>query len=365
MERARDTDEPALSGKVKLVQEDDHDVQAGVLMYVPVYRHGARTSTVDERRAALLGWVYSPYRMKGLMKGAIGNWENFNSGFLHLQIFDGTKEDAARLLFDNQPGRTPDPRSLLYQRRTIGFKGQLWLLVFYGAKAAAGISYATAWATCAGVSVISVLIFGMLLVIGQRSEALRKTEELAEEIRGMAVHDGLTKLPNRHLLHDRMEMTLAAIKRTGCHAAAMMIDLDNFKPLNDTRGHAAGDKLLIEVARRLASSVRETDTVARLGGDEFVVLLSGLDTGRDASKTQAMAIAEKIRVSLAKPYSVALDQEDEAESPIEHRCTSSIGIAIFRGSEPDPDEIIRRADAAMYAAKKAGCNCIRFGGSDA
>lgn len=138
----------------------------------------------------------------------------------------------------------------------------------------------------------------------------------------------------------------------------MFMDMDRFKQLNDTQGHAIGDLLLTQVARRIASCVRESDTVARFGGDEFVVMLSHLDTGRDHAAAQAHAVAEKIRAVLAEPYVLTVRQDVQATT-VEHRCSSSIGVVVFSGSA-SADEVLKWADIAMYQAKDAGRNSIRF-----
>jgi diguanylate cyclase (GGDEF)-like protein/hemerythrin-like metal-binding protein len=148
----------------------------------------------------------------------------------------------------------------------------------------------------------------------------------------------------------------------------MFLDLDNFKPLNDTYGHVVGDALLIEVARRISSCVRETDTAARFGGDEFVVMLSELEVDQAKSFAQARIVAEKIRVSLAETYFLTVQREGQAECKVEHHCTSSIGVVLFIGHETSVDNLFKWADLAMYQAKEDGRNLIRFfdphGGSD-
>jgi len=187
--------------------------------------------------------------------------------------------------------------------------------------------------------------------------ARKQTEE---KIRQLAFYDTLTQLPNRRLLNDRMEQALAASKRNGRYGALMFLDLDNFKPLNDTHGHDVGDLLLIEVARRMTGGIRQMDTVARFGGDEFVVMLSELDTDKAASITQAGIVAEKIRAALAEPYVLTRKQNGKAEITIEHHCTSSIGVVLFINHEVSPEDILKWADMAMYQAKEAGRNLIRF-----
>ncbi|MGC2048290.1 MAG: diguanylate cyclase [Gallionella sp.] len=196
------------------------------------------------------------------------------------------------------------------------------------------------------------------VVVVSRDITERKQDE--EKIQNLAFHDALTGLPNRRLLNDRLIQTMAASKRSGNFAALMFIDMDNFKPLNDRQGHAAGDMLLEEVARRITGCVREVDTVSRFGGDEFVVLLSELDSDNAQSVTEAGIVAEKIRVALAEPYILLLRQQDMEETTITHRCTSSIGVVMFIDHEFSADDILKHADFAMYQAKDSGRNAIRF-----
>jgi diguanylate cyclase (GGDEF)-like protein/PAS domain S-box-containing protein len=197
-------------------------------------------------------------------------------------------------------------------------------------------------------------------VIGFEGTAKDITVQKALEVtvKQMAFYDSLTKLPNRRLLTDRLSQVMAASKRSSSYAALMFLDLDNFKPLNDTHGHGVGDLLLIEVANRLTEAIREMDTVARFGGDEFVVLLGDLGTVEPAA--QAQMVAEKIRASLAEPYLLIDQQAGSAEKVVEHHCTASIGVVVFVNHELSQTNVLKRADDAMYKAKDAGRNQIRF-----
>ncbi len=206
----------------------------------------------------------------------------------------------------------------------------------------------------------AALFFSVLRADSAVVEWKKITVEFNEKIRNMAFYDALTQLPNRRLLEDRLAQTIAASKRSGFYGALLFLDLDNFKPLNDTHGHAAGDLLLVEVSRRINSCVREVDTVARFGGDEFVVVLSELDADKGKSIIQASIVAEKIRSTLGEPYVLNIQSKGEAETTIEHHCTSSIGVVMFINNETSTEDILKRADIAMYRAKEAGRNLIRF-----
>ncbi len=174
-------------------------------------------------------------------------------------------------------------------------------------------------------------------------EQLRQQETA---MRFAAHHDALTALPNRALLSDRLDQAILKAKRDLSKVAVMMIDLDNFKQVNDSLGHSAGDLLLTTVASRLQETVREHDTVARFGGDEFVVVLSGVTQAEDA-----LPVAEKLLASLRPP--IPIGQREMTTG-------GSIGIAIYPDHAQDAEFLIRAADKAMYSAKSSGRNCARL-----
>jgi diguanylate cyclase (GGDEF)-like protein/PAS domain S-box-containing protein len=197
-------------------------------------------------------------------------------------------------------------------------------------------------------------------------------KQLEEQVRHLAFHDTLTQLPNRRMLEDRLTRAMAYSKRSGRFGALMFLDLDHFKALNDGHGHDAGDLLLREVAHRLKSCVRETDTVARTGGDEFIVLLSDLGEEKAKSTELAASIAEKIRAVLERPYLLTLahkkphDQtndhvhEKTSGVKIEHHATASIGVVLLFEQKTSHEDMLSRADAAMYIAKQDGGNRVRI-----
>ncbi|MFD2365792.1 EAL domain-containing protein [Pseudoduganella sp. GCM10020061] len=171
------------------------------------------------------------------------------------------------------------------------------------------------------------------------------------EIARLANYDPLTNLPNRRLLMERLQHWLAGHARRKGLAALLFLDLDNFKDLNDTSGHAAGDQLLRHVADRILGCVREGDTVARLGGDEFVILLEGIEGGAEDAATHAGAIGWKIHDAVNRPYSIA---------GTAYHTTCSIGVTLCDDDCTQIDELMKRGDLAMYEAKRAGRNTLRF-----
>ncbi len=171
------------------------------------------------------------------------------------------------------------------------------------------------------------------------------------EISRLAYYDALTGLPNRRLLIDRLTQTLAAARRSAHVGALMFIDLDQFKRVNDARGHDIGDAVLQQVGDRLKRFLRDEDTVARLGGDEFVVLLANLANAPEAAARLAMGVAEKIRAVMETPFQV--DGSD-------YHIGASIGITVFPKAGETEDDLLREADTAMYRAKDAGRNSVVY-----
>ncbi len=180
---------------------------------------------------------------------------------------------------------------------------------------------------------------------------ITEQKKAEERIHELAFFDQLTGLPNRSLLMDRLSQAMAAGARNGRFGALLFIDLDNFKILNDTQGHDIGDTLLRQVAQRLKSSVRASDTVARLGGDEFIVVMPELSTNQREAAKDIETVAEKILASLSLPY--PLDHVD-------HHSTASLGVTLFSGQLASHDDLLKQADLAMYKAKAAGRNTICF-----
>ena len=184
-------------------------------------------------------------------------------------------------------------------------------------------------------------------LLGEFSTDVTALKASEETIRKLAFLDPLTGLPNRRLMQDRLTHALALAARSKEYGALLFLDLDNFKTLNDTYGHDAGDQILKQTGERLGACMRAHDTVARAGGDEFVIILEKLDCMADVAAGQVDAIARKIIELINAPYLLHGG---------EHRITASIGMALFCDSRYSPDELMKRADIALYSAKADGRN---------
>lgn len=181
---------------------------------------------------------------------------------------------------------------------------------------------------------------------------ISEQKKTQKEIENFAYYDVLTGLPNRRLLVDRFQHAVLLSQRANSYCALMFIDLDNFKSLNDTKGHDAGDQLLMEVSKRIQHTLRAGDTVARLSGDEFIVILEGLNSDVSAAYQQASEVAQKLLEKLNSTYHLGL---------FEFNTSASLGVTLFKDDQLNSFEVhLRHADTAMYQAKAAGRNTYRF-----
>jgi diguanylate cyclase (GGDEF)-like protein/PAS domain S-box-containing protein len=248
------------------------------------------------------------------------------------------QEAEGHTLYDLSRGvRSPEhDREILHEVQRCGYwQGEVW------DRRKSGDSYPK-WLTLSAVRDAGGRIANYIEIFSDISE--RKERE--ERVRHLAHHDALTGLPNRVLLTDRIAQTIALAQRNETLAAVMFLDLDRFKNVNDSLGHSAGDKLLQEVAARLKSAMRGSDTVARLGGDEFVIVMP------DAADQAAIAVAaRKVLEAVGRPYSV--DGHELVSTP-------SLGIAVYPADGGDVETLLRNADAAMYHAKESGRNNYQF-----
>jgi diguanylate cyclase (GGDEF)-like protein len=305
-----------------------------------VYRLGAPLATPSERRAATIGWVWSSLDVPDLITRAIGAQRDLRIALFHENV-------GAKALAMGAAGAAAG--GPFHSTRVLHIDGR-WILDAKGASTLAGLS-AESQAALVFVfgTVVSVLLSVLVLVLlRSRQRALGLVDEKTGQLRHQALHDALTGLPNRMLALDRAEQMLARGRRRNTPVAALFIDLDGFKHVNDTLGHAAGDELLRIVAERLRRTVRDSDTAARLGGDEFIVLMESvdLDVGPEL-------LAERLLDVLRLPYEI------EAHGERQLSLTASIGLA--SGRRDSADELLRDADVALYEAKAAGRDrCVVF-----
>jgi len=224
---------------------------------------------------------------------------------------------------------------------------------FKGAAARAAIEFryraadgAWKWIRCTGKVIERNAAGRAVRAIGTNQDITeRKSAE--ERVRQLAFYDPLTGLPNRQLLNDRMQQSIAVARRDRLRVAVLFIDLDKFKPINDQHGHEVGDSLLCAVAQRMRSTVRDSDTVARIGGDEFIVVLPNIAVASDA-----MEIAEKLRRSILEPFAAAGTES--------FAISCSIGVVLYPMHADNPRDLLRLSDQAMYQAKSAGKNAVRL-----
>jgi diguanylate cyclase (GGDEF)-like protein len=303
----------------------------------PVYRAHARLATEGARRRAFIGWLGELLTPKLVLARAIAGHPNVAVKFSYAD------SPTSQIAFTNGSDR---PEA---QHASIDLHNG-WTVTTSGTAPAAGLLHdRNALFPLLGGMLLSVVMACLFLVLAtsrERALALvdEKTRELSaknEELSHLALHDPLTGLPNRALALDRATQLLANVARQpDVRAAALFIDLDGFKEVNDQLGHAAGDDVLRAVARRLQGAIREQDTVARLGGDEFVVFV---ESPIDVAATRLLAT--RLCTALRKP----IELED---GQVVETITASIGIA--EGRYVTPDALLRDADIALYTAKGGG-----------
>jgi diguanylate cyclase (GGDEF)-like protein len=174
---------------------------------------------------------------------------------------------------------------------------------------------------------------------------IRARNAAEQSVRHLALHDPLTGLPNRRLLDEHIRTAVDYRVRERNFGALLLVDLDGFKPINDTYGHETGDLVLQDIARRIQATLRQTDVAARLGGDEFVVLLNHVGDDAATAAESATTVADKLRASIASPIELR---------GVERHVDASIGVKLIEPAKQGVESLLRDADAAMYEAKKAG-----------
>ncbi len=322
LRRARDAGRPAATSVMNLLIGG-----TGLNVYRPVYRDGAPTATVAQRRAALLGFAAGAFHTSDLAAAAASAVPRATSVQLLVggRVVSGTREplnDSA-----SAPFRVAD---------------RTWLLVIHdpnhpgvGLPALMGV-----------IGVALAALLGALILFWSRSERMQELQHLAD-------HDSLTGLKNRRRFEEDLHTEMARAHRDGRSGALLLLDLDNLKEINDTLGHSAGDRMIVEVAGVLRSRMRETDVLARIGGDEFAIALSHCDA------REATVVAEAI--------GKAIREHTWNDDDHEVRATASIGIVMFEGkSSTTLAALLSRADTALYAAKAGGRDGFRvFEGAQA
>ena len=294
----------------------------------PIYSTGSVPKTRQARLADFIGWTGTSVRPSVLLATAIAHHPHTSVAFTYVS-------GASRVTLSRGTS-TPSEQTL-----TISLHNG-WFVHTSANDSVAAVNDRGNVLALLLVGLIMVLMLAFLiLVLGTgRSRAKAMVAERTSELQHLALHDSLTGLPNRILILDRIGQMLARAKRDNGELAVLFLDLDNFKDINDTLGHAAGDELLVKVAARLSNALRQTDSVGRLGGDEFVILAEGTSLALGATK-----VADRVLTVLEEPFSIAA-----SDVPI--TVTASIGIA--EGMRDNPDDLLRDADIALYEAKGEG-----------
>ena len=310
-------------------------VNLGTITYlslgIPIYRGGFTPATVALRRSAFLGWVGMSVVPNVILTQALAGQANTAVAMTY---------GSGASLVTFRSGSAP-----------TGSKGATfnlhngWTVRTTGSVATGGIfASAGALTMLLGGLALSLLLGATIYVLGtSRARAVELVGKRTNQLQFQALHDPLTSLPNRALILDRVEQMLTRARRTHQPTAAIYLDIDDFKDINDTLGHSAGDELLIAVGDRLAATLREGDTVGRLGGDEFVMLIEGISLSAGVE-----VVADRILDVLQAPFEIP-------SSALPLSVSASLGIAT--GDRLTPDLLLRDADIALYRAKAAGKHC--------
>ena len=343
MAKARDSGRAAITARLKLASEAEASQAYGFLMYLPVYRTDAPIATIDERRHAFLGFVNSPFRMVDLMRGITGDGDDR----IDLEIFDGDGVRAETLMHDSDQVlralEAPEPFTLS-RTLTISVAGRPWTLHFASMPAFddQDASREPAIVLASGLGV-SLLLAGLVGLISSRVELLRRARQRDERLRHT---DPLTGLPDRTRFHLQLDSAIARSVRDGRRIALMFIDLDNFKLINDSEGHGAGDLIIQAAAQRLLASARANDMVCRLGGDEFTIILDSVH-----APDEARVVADRIVHSMTAAIEI---------NGRPAMVSASVGIALWPDDGRDADVLLSHADAAMHQAKQRGKRQYQF-----
>ncbi|MEP7115066.1 MAG: EAL domain-containing protein, partial [Ilumatobacteraceae bacterium] len=303
---------------------------ATLTVQTPIYTGGEVPATLAGRRASFAGWVGLGFDPNVVLKAALQDRPGkavtlrFKDAASDAEFTSGDiAQGASSVTRDLHNGWSVQTFGTVATGSMIGDRGALTLLLV-------------------GLAASLVLTALMLVLATGRAAALRLVGERTGELRHQALHDALTGLPNRALIMDRIEQLLTRNRRNGTIGAALYIDLDDFKNVNDTLGHGVGDQLLVAAAARLTGTLRDADTIGRMGGDEFVVLIDGAPL-----KVAPELVAERLLDVMRQPFDL-----DDSSMPL--TINTSIGIAI--GDRDSGSDLLRDADVALYQAKAAGKN---------
>ena len=303
------------------------DTTTALTVFTPAYRATGGASTIASRRSAFLGWVGLTVVPAFLLGSALAGHPQVAVTFSYHSI-----SSNVAFHYGTVAAHAMSVAVSLHNG---------WTVRTFTAPEASGVfAQGRSEALLAGGVAVSLLLGALVFVLGTgRARAQRLVSIRTAELRHQVLHDGLTGLPNRTLIADRVERILARGRRSGSPGAVLFVDLDDFKDINDTLGHDAGDHLLQSVAARLTGSLREVDTVGRIGGDEFVVVIDG------ESDTAPELVAERLVRVIREPFEL-----DGSAAPV--TITTSVGVAV--ADRDGTSEVMRAADIALYQAKAAG-----------
>ena len=355
-ERSAERAQTLMSAPLELAPSAGGSAAPHVFMVQPIYVAFERPTDEAEaaavRRSATLGWVFGLFEAQKLIAETLGTLPPT----MRLRVYAGDVgeagpiEEAVPVLFDSSTMSTPDWRGAepLRVRAPLVIDGQTWTLVFEG--------FPRAWAnhTALGGELVAIslicMLFAVAMVLATKTRlAARRLQAMSAALQAsnarfhhLATHDALTGVANRVRFRERLKARLADPRGVQARCAIIYIDLDHFKPVNDTLGHQAGDELLRAVTSRLGALLRGEDLLARRGGDEFVVLVDAVMSREDAE-----AIATRLCSVLAQPFSIAGQVV---------RISGSLGIALHPDDGIDDEALVARADRCMYLAKERGRN---------
>ena len=304
--------------------------QTWLAVETPIYRGGVTPTTVGARRAAFVGLVGTQLDPTVLLDRAVLDQPG-------MSVELRSHVDTTDVVFTN--GDRPSDA----QTVTVDL-GDGWSVETFAVVEAGGVTHGAALRLLLGGSALSLLLGLLMYVLGTgRERARRQLQQRTSQLHHQALHDALTGLPNRVLVMDRIEQMLERDRRHHTTGSVLFLDLDDFKNVNDTLGHLAGDRLLIAVSNRLSAALRGVDTIGRIGGDEFVVLVDG-----GSEDVAPELVAERLLSVMEQPFEL-----DESAMPL----PVNVSIGIASGGRENAEDLLHDADVALYRAKGRGKNC--------